>query len=158
VLCDTTHFKGNAPQSVSVEIVDLPAVTPVEELLALPVVNGSDGGRGWREVIARAEVLPDSHNVLKPPRRPRGASHVRLRIHPDGGVARLRVLGVPAGSARVLGAASVDLAALANGGTIAAASDAFFGPPANLLLPVAARTWARAGRPGAAARPAPTGA
>jgi allantoicase len=141
VLCDTTHFKGNAPQSVSVEVLDLPAATAVEELLALPVVSaGADTGandeRAWHEVIARAEVLPDTQNVLVPAVPTARASHLRLRIHPDGGVARLRVLGrVLPDPHRFWGAGSVDLSAIENGGTIAAASDAFFGPPVNLLLP-----------------------
>jgi len=140
VLCDTTHFKGNAPQTVSVEVLDLPAATPVEELLALPVIANGDAdanaGRAWREVIPRSEVLPDTHNVLAPAAPTARASHVRLRIHPDGGVARLRVLGkVLPDPHRFWGPASVDLAALENGGTIAAVSDAFFGPPMNLLLP-----------------------
>jgi allantoicase len=137
VLCDTTHFKGNAPQAVSVEALDLPAATPIEELLALPVAgNGESGVRAWREVIPRSEVLPDTHNVLMPAAPTARATHVRLRIHPDGGVARLRVLGRVLPDPHVFwSGASVDLAALENGGTIAAVSDAFFGPPVNLLLP-----------------------
>lgn len=141
VACDTTHFKGNAPQEVSLEAVDVAPGTPVEELLALPVAAGAAeaaalGGRAWVEVVPRTAVAPDSVNVLAVAVALPRASHVRLRIHPDGGVARLRIFGRVRPDPDVFRApGSVDLAAIEHGGTIALASDAFFGPPANLLLP-----------------------
>lgn len=140
VVVDTTHFKGNAPQEVSLEAADVPLDTPLEELLRLPVAPpGSDpgpGARAWVERLPRTAVRPDHANVLVPPGPPARASHVRLRIHPDGGVARLRVFGTVRPDPDVFhGPGSIDLAALEHGGTIALASDSFFGPPANLLLP-----------------------
>jgi allantoicase len=139
VVCDTTHFKGNAPQEVSLEALDAPLTTPIEELLATPVDTGAAdtaGGRTWREVIPRTAVKPDFPNVLIPFTVSGRATHVRLRIHPDGGVARLRVFGEVQPDADVFwGPGSVDLAAIENGGAIALASDSFFGPPSNLLLP-----------------------
>src|SRR5581483_1718152 len=71
-------------------------------------------------------------------------SHVRLKIFPDGGVARLRVFGrvaplwqrdADADAAAFVAADAVDLAAVRNGGLALACSDAFFGPMNNLLLP-----------------------
>lgn len=141
VLCDTTHFKGNAPQEVSLEAIELPYATTVDDLLALPVAESAAerdtlGGRAWLEVIPRTAVKPDFANVLTCSPALARATHVRLRIFPDGGVARLRVYGRAIPEPETFwGAGSVDLAAVENGGTIAAASDAFFGPPANLLLP-----------------------
>jgi allantoicase len=71
---DTRHFKGNAPGWVSVQV--------------------SSDGQTWEEVVDRAEVKPDTVNLvaLETPAR---AGFVRLDIHPDGGVARLRVRGRP---------------------------------------------------------------
>ena len=139
VVCDTTHFKGNAPQEVSLEALEAPLATPIEDLLAIPVDTGAaDAGDGpaWREVIPRTVVKPDFPNVLLPTVELERATHVRLRIHPDGGVARLRIFGHVKPDADVFwGPGSVDLAAIENGGSIALASDAFFGPPSNLLLP-----------------------
>jgi allantoicase len=141
VVCDTTHFKGNAPQEVSVEVLEAPVTTGVDELLALPVAANpvelaAHGGRAWLEVIARTPVRPDHANALGLERPSPRASHVRLRIHPDGGVARLRVLGRVAPDPHVFwGPASVDLAAIQHGGAIEAVSDAFFGSASNLLLP-----------------------
>jgi len=141
VVCDTTHFKGNAPQEVSLEAADVSPGTRVEDLLALPVAaNAAEAaalsGRAWVEVVPRTAVAPDSVNLLTPAGGLSRASHVRLRIFPDGGVARLRVFGRVRPDPDVFrGPGSVDLAAIEHGGTIALASDSFFGPPANLLLP-----------------------
>ena len=141
VLCDTTHFKGNAPQEISLEALEISGTTSVEELLALPVFGdaaalGERGGRAWLEILAHTPVRPDHPNVIAPTARLPRATHVRMRIHPDGGVARLRIFGHARPDPETFwGPGSVDLAAIENGGTIAAISDAFFGPPENLLLP-----------------------
>ncbi len=127
VVVDTTHFKGNAPQEVMLEGLVAPQTATPAELLA------SDD---WHELVARVAVKPDSQNVLvlKTP-SPR-VTHVRLRIFPDGGVARLRVYGTVVPEPRTFWrSGSVDLAAVENGGTVVEVSDSFFGPPSNLLLP-----------------------
>jgi allantoicase len=80
-------------------------------------------------------VKPDFQNVLKAKTASSRVTHVRLHIYPDGGVARLRVYGVVEAEPRTFWRRVVDLAAVENGGTIAAVSDQFFGPPSNLLLP-----------------------
>ena len=83
LIVDTTHFKGNAPGWVSAEV--------------------SDDGVSWTEVVSRVPVEPDKPNLVGLGRVPAG--YLRLSIHPDGGVARLRALGSPersaAGEARV---------------------------------------------------------
>jgi allantoicase len=63
-------------------------------------------------------------------------THVRLRIFPDGGVARLRVHGVVAPDLkRFAPGEALDLAAIENGGVVIAANDMFFGPKDNLVMP-----------------------
>jgi allantoicase len=71
---DTRYFRGNAPGWVSIGV--------------------SEDGLEWEEVVTRAEMKPDAVNVVGLD-RPSHAGHVRLDIHPDGGVARLRVRGRP---------------------------------------------------------------
>jgi len=71
---DTRYFRGNAPGWVSVQV--------------------SGDGQTWEEVVDRAEVKPDTVNLLTLD-HPVDAGMVRLDIHPDGGVARLRVRGRP---------------------------------------------------------------
>ncbi|HEX2164792.1 MAG TPA: allantoicase, partial [Thermoanaerobaculia bacterium] len=81
---DTSHFKGNAPGSCSLE-----ACVPGEW-------NGE--ATPWRPLVARAPLQPHARHEL-PVGGGRGesesggepVSHVRLSIYPDGGVARLRV-------------------------------------------------------------------
>jgi allantoicase len=73
LIVDTSHFKGNAPGWVSAEL--------------------SDDGVSWRPVAERVAVSPHQENVLDTD-DPTG-SFLRLSIHPDGGLARLRVLGSP---------------------------------------------------------------
>jgi allantoicase len=65
------------------------------------------------------------------------ATHLRLNIFPDGGVARLRVHGVvvPAWTRFAREGGEVDLAALENGGWVVSCSDMFYGHRQNLIQP-----------------------
>jgi allantoicase len=82
---DTRHFKGNYPESARVEAIDATDATPAQLT--------AEGGT-WREVVPRRPLRPDVAHVLEPPElSPLDATHVRLSIFPDGGVARLRVRG-----------------------------------------------------------------
>jgi allantoicase len=62
-------------------------------------------------------------------------THVRLRIYPDGGVARLRVHGEGRPDRRFLSVGPVDLAALENGGLVLDCSNRFYSSPQNLIFP-----------------------
>ncbi len=126
-LVDTTHFKGNAPQHVQLEGIEAPHTATATEL------NESDR---WFEILPKAAVAPDALNALQAAAPSPRCTHVRLRIFPDGGVARLRVYGRALPDKWVFRRpGSVDLAAAENGGRVVAVSDQFFGPPSNLLLP-----------------------
>ena len=71
---DTSYFVGNAPGWA--------------RLLA----SAPDEPDGWRELLPRTRLQPDTrHRFLIPPGEP--AAHVRLEVFPDGGLARLRILG-----------------------------------------------------------------
>jgi len=126
-LVDTTHFKGNAPQRIALEGIEAPYT-------ATPAPLRADDR--WFPLIEQSAVKPDFPNVFALTEQGPRVTHVRLRIYPDGGVARLRVYGdVMAEERTFWRAGGVDLGAVENGGTIAAKSDEFFGPPANMLLP-----------------------
>jgi allantoicase len=76
---DTSYFLGNAPGSA--------------RLLAA-VLRGSDplAAVSWTELLPRVGLQPDTrHRFLVEPAEP--VTHVRLEVFPDGGLARLRVLG-----------------------------------------------------------------
>lgn len=128
VVVDTSFFRGNFPSHCSIEVCWLEG-TPPAALLA------SDGVR-WNEILPRSPLEGDARNGFAVEAAER-ATHLRLNIHPDGGVARLRVHGdvVPAWTRFAREGGEVDLAALENGGWVMACSDMFFGHRQNLILP-----------------------
>src|SRR5262249_59293872 len=94
-------------------------------------------GATWTTLVQRSPVAGDARNdfEVEPGQR---ATHVRLTIFPDGGVARLRVYGEPVPDPRLL-PATIDLAGLGNGAVVTGCSNMFYSSPANLLLPGQAR-------------------
>jgi allantoicase len=82
-------------------------------------------------------VIGDAENPF-PVDDPHRWTHVKLIIHPDGGVARFRVHGVPVPDPRLL-TGTIDLAGLEHGGTVTECSNMFYSSPTNLLLPDRAR-------------------
>ena len=134
---DTNHFIGNHPPFASLDGTLAPRGSAADALQAMR----------WQELVPQAPLRPGSQNLLISGNTT-PVSHVRLNIFPDGGVARLRVYGrvVPDWSERRIDEATaarlapiapdaVDLAALENGGSTLACSDAFFAPMHHLLLP-----------------------
>jgi allantoicase len=127
VTVDTNHFRGNHPESCSLETVAI-AGAPTPRRLAAE----SD----WVEVLPRSLLKGHTENDFAVAKE-RRATHVRLNIYPDGGVARLRVWGVPQPDWDRLErrGAALDLVAAQLGGAPLACSDEFFSEPINLLMP-----------------------
>lgn len=121
---DTSYFVGNYPPEISVEGAGISGYPSVEEVLAAD----------WQPLVPLSPVNGDSHNYFAVDSDTR-VTHVRLAIHPDGGVARLRVFGHPVPDPRLLENLPVDLVAIANGGTIAACSDEFYSSSTQLIQP-----------------------
>ena len=94
-----------------------------------------DDSTSWSEVLAAVGLQGDSHHY-HPIDDERPWTHLRLNIYPDGGIARLRLYGVPYRdwSNQPPGTA-LDLAAAVNGGRALACSDQHFGRMGNLLNP-----------------------
>jgi allantoicase len=71
---DTNHFKGNYPDSCSIE---------------------GNVNEQWEEILPKTKLGPHArHFFEKELRKTSGpVTHVRLNIYPDGGVSRLRVYG-----------------------------------------------------------------
>ena len=127
---DTAHFLGNHPPYASVDGIDAADDLTPEQL---------EQSRDWREELPRVPLKPGSQNLFASSSGSR-ATHVRLNIFPDGGVARLRVYGWVAADPARLAWTELDLAAIENGGTVVAASDMFFGAKENLIMPGRAAT------------------
>jgi allantoicase len=124
---DTNHFIGNFPESCTVDAGALDGVASAAEL---------ESGAAWQPLTDRVVLRGGSRNLIAIEDRRRW-THVRLNIHPDGGVARFRVHGesVPDWR-RVLAAGEpVDLASVVNGGAVVSCSDSFFGLPHAMLFP-----------------------
>jgi allantoicase len=127
VVVDTSYFTGNYPPEVSVEACGAEGYPSPADL----------AGARWTTLVPRSPVAGDARNEfeVEPGQR---ATHVRLTMFPDGGVARLRVYGEPVPDPRLL-PATIDLAALENGAVVTGCSNMFYSSPANLLLPGQAR-------------------
>jgi allantoicase len=128
VVVDTAFFTGNYPPFVSVQACGLEGYPSPAELAAAD----------WLPLVPRSAVQGDTVNLF-PVRDPRRFTHVRLAIHPDGGVARLRVHGTVVPDPRLFPDGLVDLAALEYGGTVTDCSDRFYGSAHQLIAPGLAR-------------------
>jgi allantoicase len=132
---DTSHFLGNHPPFASLEATFAPEDASMAQLEAAT----------WTEILGQSPLRPGSQNLFALASSGETYTHVRLRIYPDGGVARLRVYGLPDPNWEKVSideetkphhrSGEVDLAALTNGGMPLACSDAFFGPMHHLIAP-----------------------
>jgi allantoicase len=80
---DTRHFKGNFPDRGSLEAVAAPDGARITDLIASP---------DWRPLVPETTLRADARHFFAVGGA-EAATHVRLNIFPDGGVARLRVWG-----------------------------------------------------------------
>ncbi len=128
VVVDTSFFKGNFPEKCSLEACRTEGQPDAATL--------ASAATPWTEVLAISPLRGDTQNLFEI-RRSDTFTHLRFHIYPDGGVARLRAYGEVAPDWENIRRAGgrVDLAAVENGGLVAAASDMFFGSRHNLILP-----------------------
>ena len=128
LIVDTSWFRGNFPEACEVLGTALP-IDASEEALHSPETV-------WTPILKRSNLEGNSKNRFEVD-CPFAFTHVKLVIYPDGGVARLRVIGsvVPDWHRRGHARGEVDLAAAENGGDVLTASDMFFGERRNLIMP-----------------------
>jgi allantoicase len=119
---DTSHFTGNYPPAIGLEGCDL--------------ANGDpDAATAWFPLIASMNLGGNAHHyvALDGARR---VSHLRVNLYPDGGLARLRVYGVPDPTlAQPEADGLIDLVAALHGGVVVATNNQHFGLASTLLLP-----------------------
>ena len=132
VVVDTRFFTGNYPPECELATCWVDGWPSADEVAASP---------NWQPITGRVPLQGDQPNVIDIA-EPALASHVRLTIRPDGGVARLRVLGEVLPDPRRWAGVTVDLAAAEHGGRVLDCSDRFYSPPEHVLLPGAAATMA----------------
>jgi allantoicase len=116
---DTRFFTGNYP--------------PFAEVSACRSETAPTPHTEWSPLLGKKPLRGNQHNLFEV------ASddiwtHLKLSIHPDGGVARFRAYGTVHRDWS-LAAPGIDLAAALNGGRALACSDQHYGAMGNLLLP-----------------------
>ncbi|MEP6676657.1 MAG: allantoicase [Ferruginibacter sp.] len=83
IIVDTCHFKGNYPDSCSIE-----ACSSNDD----SIVTGEN--INWQLILPAQKLSADhEHEFIKEIDQHQPVSHVRLNIFPDGGVSRLRLWG-----------------------------------------------------------------
>lgn len=135
---DTAFFSGNEAEEVGLDGWFMPPGGEEGDV-------GEDGFSGWREVLPRQACGPNQRQAWKvvvAGEEMRPYTHLRLKMYPDGGIARLRVYGhavPPPLSASVTGLEGhlpvEELSSALNGGVALSCSDQHFGVRSNLLLP-----------------------
>ena len=132
VVVDTSHFKGNYPEQCSIEACSIDGLPTTEQLISDSVQ--------WTEILPKSNLNGASQNPFEIS-NPQPWTHLRFKIFPDGGVARLRVYGevVPDWERLKNLGGQIDLAAIENGGVVLSCSDMFFGHRHNLIMPGRAR-------------------
>jgi len=80
VVVDTCHFKGNYPDSCSIE--------------ACTVEGDNIVGAHWQTLLPQQKLSADNEHEFASELNDVGSiTHVRLNIFPDGGISRLRIFG-----------------------------------------------------------------
>ena len=125
---DTNYFRGNAPQTVSVEAC-ISDVQPNANTQWFTVLEES-------AVEAHSQNIFDISDVAKHPFSGKSWTHVRLNMFPDGGISRFRVYGeADVNWNQFVDGELIDLASIKNGAKALLVSDMFFSDKNNLIMP-----------------------
>lgn len=121
---DTAYFNGNHAPDISVEAANL-----ADDCQDFDSVN-------WTEIIPKVECGPSQKQFfVRDQITSETYTHVKLKMYPDGGIARFRLYGsvkpiLPTDLSTVL-----DTASAIQGGVCTSVSDQHFGSADNILLP-----------------------
>ena len=130
IVVDTSFFRGNYPERFSLEGCAISS----QQLHKNEKRELESAKNSWTTILPETGLKGDSQNLFSVENENR-FTHLRLRIYPDGGVARLRVYGEVIPDAKKISRGEVDLVAVGNAGSVVDSSDQFFGAPLNLLMP-----------------------
>ncbi len=136
---DTFAFNGNEAPMAG---LDGCLLTPEEQEKGDTGVE-KDGFNGWKEILPPQPCGPSQRQAWKVSGEGvtgKEFTHVRIKMYPDGGIARLRVYGSvvppPLPESATQGQLPLEeLSSALNGGVAVECSDQHFGVKSNLLLP-----------------------
>lgn len=132
---DTAHFSGNEAPEAGLDGCFLAEGN--EDV-------GKEGFAGWSEILPKQPCGPSQRQAWKVESEggmDRQYTYLRLKMYPDGGIARLRVYGraVPPPLQSVVALEGEEpieeLSSALNGGVAISCSDQHFGVKSNILLP-----------------------
>ncbi len=86
ILVDTCHFKGNYPDSCSIQAAYVKGGT--DDQIATQSLF-------WRELLPNQKLSMDAEHTFTEVNDLGPITHVKLNVYPDGGVSRLRLFGKP---------------------------------------------------------------
>lgn len=85
IMVDTAHFKGNFPDTCSIEGVNLPHLEDYK--VTDPMIT-------WKEILPKVKLQADTEHFFEEEIvSSETFTHLKLNIFPDGGVSRLRIYG-----------------------------------------------------------------
>ena len=115
---DTSYFNGNQPEYASIDACYF-----------------EKNKFNWVNILSKRKLNPNYLHGFKTQQNNKVFNFIRLNIYPDGGVARLKLLGNLDVSKLKFPNKKFDLLSILNGSKIVACSDEHFGRAENLLLP-----------------------
>ena len=115
---DTSHFNGNQPSMVSLEVCYSK--------------SNSIKNFKWKPLISKKKTKANSHHLFKTSSKSI-VTHVKLNIFPDGDIARLRLYGSISKENNNFGNKIVNLTSLLNGASVVACNNEHFGKAENIL-------------------------
>ena len=120
IIIDTSFFNGNQPEFANLE--------------GCYCNNKSLKDAVWNSILKKKKLYPNKNHFFKSDSI-KTFNFIRLNIFPDGGVARLKLLGSIDLSIEKIPKKIFDLGSVLNGSKIIACSDEHFGRAENLLIP-----------------------
>lgn len=89
----------------------------------------------WTELLPITPLGPAQPHLFLFPHPSTPVTHLKLTMHPDGGIGRFRAYGKVLPAPAKAGEEAIDLAYVLNGATVQGESDQHFGRGGNLILP-----------------------
>ena len=90
---NTFLFQGNFPDSALIEFTDIDVEYPEDKSLLV-------GESQWKLLLPPVKLGPNAKHVIRSEKflTAERVSHIRVKMFPDGGISRIRVIGSPATS------------------------------------------------------------